>query len=259
MIPFIIYTHDSYFDVFELCLKLFNKFLSNHKIYIAINDNTLIENSEFKSLNNEVEVLCYNNNDNYTKRLISILEKIKEEYAIIVHEDMIPVNIIDINLLNKLENIMRNDEIYHIRSYMAFGNIISGVFICDFFETNDKIYKLYAATEDASYKYSIQPGIWEKKFYLEMLKNFQDSDYVHVEIGEIQIYISKFLNKIYYMHYENKNLEEINTFYSNLSINSIFYPHIHSCYNSKWVICNYPSLYKILTDNGINPLDRNFI
>ena len=86
-----------------------------------------------------------------------------------------------------------------------------------------------------------------------MLLNFSNFHYNNIENIYIQHYISKYINKISYIHYNYEhNIKEINLNYGHLSTNSILYPHIHSISRGKWTISENNKLENILINNNIN-------
>lgn len=80
-IPIIVYTHTDMKDVWPMFFGQLNKYFSDTKIYVAVNEDD-------KQLSDYIRII-YDDSKLYTDRWKEILPQIKEETIMFMHEDMI--------------------------------------------------------------------------------------------------------------------------------------------------------------------------
>ncbi len=141
MSAILVYSHTSYIDVLDICIKQLKKYAEKTiKIYIGINDDC----GEQVIADDQFTTLKYTANQAYPLRIIQLLNQIDEEYLLIVHEDMVPTNYILSKDLKLCETLMITHNLWHIRSYMAFGNrIVPRNSLCPVIKTNKYDYRLF--------------------------------------------------------------------------------------------------------------------
>src|SRR3972149_11030209 len=89
MINYIIYSHTSYLDV----LKIQTDYMRGRGHLTLFLDHNKLELNELYSKYDEV--IFYDGNDQYAKRLLTCLEKIKSDYFLLIHDIDILLSIND--------------------------------------------------------------------------------------------------------------------------------------------------------------------
>ena len=104
---FVIYTHSSYQDVFDISIKRHEKF-SN--IFNKIILSNLIMNYKYQHI-------LYNDNEPYATRLYNCLCKLSNsfEYILLSHDWAILYDYIDKNKINNVIEIMKKHDIHQLR------------------------------------------------------------------------------------------------------------------------------------------------
>jgi hypothetical protein len=135
----IIYSHSSYFDVLDLCLKEFP------------GDTLVAADEEFP----DIETLIYKNESSYTERLIDVLEKVNFEWILYSHDDHILYEDPDWGVL---EDLIAED-IDFIRLCRT-GHLNLG-------EKRGNLHKIEGSSQDF---FAVQPTIWNRKRFISFLK-----------------------------------------------------------------------------------------
>jgi hypothetical protein len=227
------HTHHDCIDVLEIYIDSYKNFFNMKNHYLLINDT--YENIFFNNI-------IYYQNLKYSERLILALNKIKTDYVLISHEDMILIGNVDINNINKCINILKDNKIPYIRLIKSGINNISEKLI-------DKIFKI----NNSDFLFSITPTIWDRNILLKIL-----NENLNNNVWELETTCDKYCrdNNIYGVYYyQNEKLRGLNHYDSNI------YPHICSAIlKGKWNISEYKyEIESIIEKYNININKRGTI
>jgi len=112
----LLYTHSDYDWVWKYWHKQTDKYLGNFKKYCLVNSN-----SNFRS---DYTTIKYNDKKNYKDRILSCLNSINdEEIVIFLHEDMFLYSEPNFKILNKYNELIKNEKCHLIKLNRAFDNL----------------------------------------------------------------------------------------------------------------------------------------
>lgn len=126
------------------------------------------------------ECLVYSEEDKYSKRLLSCLEAIEQDFVLIHHEDMIFMDDVDMTQFSYYLEVMKTNDCSYIK--LLKGGLSQQppqLFM-------EGIYKLQ---DDEPYKYAVQPAIWRKSHLIDVLKQFPNHSIYELEEGGVSRYI----------------------------------------------------------------------
>jgi hypothetical protein len=204
----VLYTHDSYTDVFNIALSLHETYSKGIEI-IILSNKTMSENY--------INVL-YNDKMTYPQRLAHCLNKLPSQfkYVILSHDWAFMYNFIDLNKIETLILLMNKNNIDQIRLLNASCGT-------NCLEIEKNVYSI----SDDGLLFSLQPTLWNASILKKIGNDNQQYVYRNIELG-IQDYMRQFNNCFYY--------EGESRFNGAGHCKSNIYPHIHSLRNGKWII-----------------------
>jgi sugar-specific transcriptional regulator TrmB len=221
----VVYTHTDVSDLWPMFFGEFKKYMSDTKIYVAVNkkDDRLSEYTQ----------LYYDDTKPYTERLKDILNQLKDEIIIFLHEDMILIGNPMIDNLNKYIGYIADDKVKSIKLISVNGNF-----------TNLDIDTTVVNNKDT--KFSIQPTIIKTKTFLDLLSKVEPlniwefEDKVPVEEGHYMVSLGN---------------EKRRGIYHN---DSLVFPYIATAINKgKWNYSEYEKeLNELFNIYNINPFER---
>jgi sugar-specific transcriptional regulator TrmB len=224
-IPIVVYTHTDVSELWPMFFGEFKKYMSDTKIYVAINkeDDRLSEYTQ----------LYYDDTKPYTERLKDILNQLKDEIIIFLHEDMILIGNPMIDNLTKYIGYVADDKVKSIKLISVNGNF-----------TSLDIDTTVVSNEDT--KFSIQPTIIKTKTFLDLLSKVEPlniwefEDKVPVEEGHYMVSLGN---------------EKRRGIYHN---DSLVFPYIATAINKgKWNYSEYEKeLNELFNIYNINPFER---
>ena len=224
----VVYTHTDVSDLWPMFFGEFKKYMSDAKIYVAVNkkDDRLSEYTQ----------LYYDDAKPYTERLKDILNQLKDEIIIFLHEDMILIGNPMIDNLTKYIGYVADDKVKSIKLISVNGNF-----------TSLDIDTTVVSNEDT--KFSIQPTIIKTKTFLDLLSKVEPLN------------IWEFENKVpieeghYMVRLGNEKRRGI---YHN---DSLVFPYIATAINKgKWSYSEYEKeLNTLFNIYNINPFERGII
>lgn len=211
-------------DYLPITLDRLKQFFPKVRSYLGIDlyetGNTLNKYYNFD------EIIIYDINDKWSKKVHDILLRIKEDYIFFLIDNNIFVDIFTIDQLNYYINLMKDKQIDQLR--MLPSEVSSDIII----RNNEGIYRNY----NMNYSFSVQPAIWNKMILENILKKYISIDYRDIELAASK-YTSQFNN---YFIYTNKDIENQHNF-------SYGCPVFHALTYGKWV--NESNLYIKLLDD----------
>lgn len=223
--PIVVYTHSDVSDLWEMFFGQLKKFVSDTKIYVAVNktDERL----------NDYNQIIYDDSTAYTERWKQILPQIKEEAIIFLHEDMILYDFPLIDYIEKYTSYILENKVKSIKLISIIGNFQT----CEFDNT-------LIANSDT--KFSIQPTIIKPKTFLELLE----------KVGSLNIWEFEENIPAEKGHYMAKiGYEKQRGIYHN---DSFVFPYISTAINKgKWNLSEYEKeLGSLFNEYNINPFER---
>lgn len=118
----------------------------------------------------------YSDSDKYSKRLLTCLEQIKEDFVLIHHEDMIFFDDVDMDQFSYYLEIMKTSDISYIK--LLKGGL-SAQPAQVYMEGVQKL------QDDEPYRYAVQPAIWRKSELLKILQHFDNCSIYDLEVGGV--------------------------------------------------------------------------
>lgn len=221
----VLYTHDSYSDIFDISIRLHEKYSKSLNIIIFSN----------KKMDTNHEYILYNESHTYPQRLNYCLQQLPSNitHIILTHDWAFIYGDIDINKIINTTNKMKINSINQIR--LLKSGVGTHTVLLD---TN-----IYVINNDGLL-FSVQPTIWEIHTLKKITYENQQLNYRNIENG-LQSYMRQFINCFYYegeSKFEGAGHHKSNIF-----------PHIHSTTRGKWIINeNMPYIQDIITDFNID-------
>jgi hypothetical protein len=171
-----VYTHSDTFDLLEIQFDYLSKLFYNdpQKIYLFCNK----KYDRPTKLN--YETILYSDNILYTKRVQSCIEKVKEDYLIILHEK----NILLQYSKDAISNLITTMQMYNIDSIdlKRRAHCVSDL------ATNNVI---LSDIGDKDFTFNVQPRLWKKTSALKMFSSNNAKTYGDSEDNEMQTFIKK--------------------------------------------------------------------
>lgn len=250
----LIYTHTNSSFIYDALIGQMNKHVDDSiDIHICYNENAkkeIVDKFPDKWIKH-----VYDDKLIYTDNLCHILNEIDKKYVLFVHDDQIPVGDIKPDILNKMIDFMDIEKCNFLMSYQCETGLYfesGSVIITDIFKsTGFDDYNFYPLKH-----HLMQPAIWNSSLFKEFCKKFKKSH---------DLYKGSCESKECLEFTSTKNcwcVQNSKTFNSLRTINSLFYPHMHSIAIGKWTIMKYKgtdeikSLKDIIESYDININDR---
>ena len=223
--PIVVYTHTDMKDIWPMFFGQLKKYISNTKVYVAINQND-------SYLSDYIQIL-YDDNKKYTERWKQILPQISEEIILFLHEDMILFNSIKVDYIKKYYNYIKNNEANSIKLILA-GDTFSESSI-----DSTLVYNDYS-------KFSIQPTIVTKEFFLTTLNGVGQ-----LNIWEFEQAVSP-NGRDYMVRIGSEKKRGLYHY------DSLVFPYIATAINKgKWNLIEYEDvLNPLFEEYNINPFER---
>jgi hypothetical protein len=176
-IPICIYAHSDVFDVLSIQFDYLSKLFNNtpQKIYLFSNKNY------DKNTKLVYETILYNDEPMYTKRLQSCIEKVKENYLIIIHEKNILLKYSN-EFINKLVNTMQTNNIDSIDLKSRRG-CLSDIKVTDTVSLSN--------LKDKDFTFNLQPRLWKRTSAIELFSSVEAKTYRNSENDEMQSAIKR--------------------------------------------------------------------
>ena len=186
----LLHTHSSYSYLWPIINDYIKKY--NFKKILAYD--IVPENIQLP--NNFDKYIKYNSSENFSKRLVNILNEITEEYVFIIYDVDIIINI-DEKLLNYYIEIMIDNNIDRMSSVVYNGNGViykNGIGACN----------LNLPLNSPSNHFipiDCTPAIWNRKSFIKMLFTFPNESYRSLELNNDVINYCKTKLKCYGIQY----------------------------------------------------------
>jgi hypothetical protein len=223
-ISLLVFANSKASDYIPITLDRLKQFFPKIKSYLGIDsyDNSIKQYYEFD------DIIIYDINDTWSKKMYDILLKIKEEYIFLLIDNNIFVDHFTEDMLKSYIDIMQKYDIDQLRM------IPSGIIKPTISQKNeDNIYKIC----DTDYSISLQPAIWKNKTFYDIITKS-----IHIDYRDFEVYANKLnIKSNNYFIYTEKDFikNEVNFSYG--------CPFFHALTYGKWV--NASNLYIKLLDD----------
>lgn len=188
-LPIILYTHTDMEDVWPMTFGQMKKYLSDFKVYVAVNETR-------ESIPSEYETILYDDTVTYTERWQQILPQIKEDIILFLHEDMVVLDVPDIALLETYVRLLSEGKAHSIKLIFAGDNPAPS-------------YIHPTLVSNALSKVSVQPTIIKKDSFNTILNNIGPKNIwdfesaISLRIGDFMAYIGTETKRGMF-HYDSK-------------------------------------------------------
>lgn len=221
---FVVYSHSSYFDCLDICISQLLKY--------GITNFVIFADQQYKSF----PTILYNNEVNYSNRLLSCLKIIHDEYIILLHEDFILYDNPKLDLIQSID-YKKFDSVRLIRSGVSDVS----------HKIDSNIYKIVSPND---YHFCIQATIFKKSYLEIILQNNFNLNVWDLEIRSQSL--ARFYNNVIY--WDNLNLRGSSHYDSNI------FPYTATAINKgKWSREYFVELYKIHKEYNIDATVRGWI
>lgn len=235
-ISILIYTHSDYSFIWPALIGQIDKYIDkDFEIHFLYND-TVDDINLYDIPKNWIKHV-YNDNLIWTKRVNSVLSKIKSEYTLFLHEDWIPIGNVSKKLLEKMCDFMTDNNWDYLLSYSHFSvtdnqpGIFTGYDDYYFYKSDSHIF---------------QPAIWKHSVFEEFSSTLDKAK----NQNEDQECLSFMRNK---NTYEVQNVKTVRQY---RTTNSLIFPHMHTLAEGLWTFTKYPTLKDLLDSYGIDTNTR---
>lgn len=186
----VIYSHSEFSDV----LHIATKFLKPYKNKILLVDDNF-ENTEYE--NEYMNIIKYNDKLPYGSRLLN-LKNIKDDVILFMHETDILIKY-DTNILNELKQYIINNNIDKIELQHCAWPPAKTPLKQTYNMHNEEIYfnglcNLYKINNPEFFVYNVNPTLWRKESFLNIMTQFKGYNYRQIESKDVQLYTSSKFN-----------------------------------------------------------------
>jgi hypothetical protein len=183
----IIYSHSSYIDILRVQTDFFHK-KNYFNLTLFINSNCILPTDITSKFD---KIFFYEESLTYPSRILQCLHKYNEEVFLFIHDIDILLEM-DNEVISKMYNMMADSEIDRI-DLKQTEKIISNENIL----VNDEL-SLIKQTDPNKYIYNVNPSIWKKKSFSDILSRFSNRTYRDIEMIDVQNYCTKYnIYKLY--------------------------------------------------------------
>jgi hypothetical protein len=169
----VLYTSEKHTPIAKLFVQEFNKFSNGLSIPKYVVSNNFKCDTDFNSMGfNKIncEIPYCGGGTHFEKVMLRSLDEVNTDYILFFLEDYILTKNIKVDILEKLINVMVNENVDHL-SLMSYDH-------CDW-KTFDINYNHYGLNQDIFlnidekflYMFSVQPCIWKKESLIKLLKH----------------------------------------------------------------------------------------
>lgn len=223
MIPLLLHTHSEYSFIWKATIGLLSKYASDYTIYWCSDDLCGYE------LPSNFIYHQYDPKLNWSQRIKPILDKIDSKYLIYIQEDYLLVDYIDKEKIQYLLEHMTENKIDFMMSYLTY-EMIYGMPIKSKYEDY-----LFAKVKG----HYNQPAIWTKELFGKMV----DLDITLPQIESTKVYnLTNNANCWAIINIKNKDV----------SIPTLYFPHMHAIHEKKWTFKRYPEMKALLESYGVD-------
>jgi len=225
MIPILLYTHSEYSFLWKVTIDLLDKNTTNDTKIFWCSDKLLDYTLPEKF------IFCeYSSYLKWSERLNPHMKLIDSEYFMYIQEDWLLIDKID------------NEKVTYIVDYMKSHHV---EFIMSYIRGKEQFISKSKYDDYSFFKVSghyMQPAIWSKSLFDKVLT-------LNIGIGEYEIAPNRITenSKCYAIKYCKTR---------DVSIPTLYFPHIHAICGGEWTFVRYPQLKKLVESYGIDTTTR---
>jgi hypothetical protein len=226
MIQFVVHTHSEYSFLWNAAIPLLQKYTPSDCTIFWLSD-TLLD----YTLPSKFVFCKYDPKLIWSLRFKECLELIDSEYLIYLQEDWLLIDTIDSEKITYLVEYMKENKIEFMMSYTRKEN--------KFIEKSK--YEGYDFVKIRGHY--MQPAIWQKKLFMKIIN-------LNIPMSKYELSMANSITenaKCYAIKYTKSN---------DISIPTLYYPHIHAITEGKWTFVKYPQLKALVESYGIDTTTR---
>lgn len=184
------YSHSDYVDV----LQIHADYISHKRNKTLIIDTDSIPQS-IKDVYDQI--ICYDDSLPYASRIVNSIKQIDDEYFLLMHDNDIPLK--EGVYMEKVLQTFLDKQMDCINlQHTPFRLVDDLVNIDDRYELILQHYFKNHPRMGTNYVYNVNPSIWNKNTLLEIMKEFNDTNYRDIEKEDVQKFCNRY--KIYKVH-----------------------------------------------------------
>jgi hypothetical protein len=273
-VPILIYTHSEYSFLWKAMIPLMEEHAFDSEVHFCYDKSAPAE--LIKNMVPSRWILhTYDESMVWTDRVLKALNEMNSEYILFLHEDWLPIAKIDLSILSNMAEFMKSRNIGFLNShgcapFVDKGNIeLAGPITIG--EIGRKYINLLEKRGEnvssvlSDYANGIYTGYEDYYFYREPDGHvFQPAIWRYSVLKELctQFKIPKNENENWDVRFflwdkQTWSVRNIKTMDSILSMNSLFFPHMHALSAGQWNFQRYPSLKALLNKYGIDTTTRS--
>lgn len=216
------FTNTEYSDIWIPGIDRFNKYFKDEiqlPFYFLVNKEYEEKDKDKDFITNiSSKIFKYENSWSYSKRLLSVLNSITEDYVIIFHDNNVLDKPINKKVFIMLEDFLRNNNVDQLR----LSN--SGITVKDLNNVKNKVemegVDIYKIDKNDIYQYSVLPAIWLRTTWIKLLNMVPNATYREIEWSNVQE-LTRPLNN-YHLNYDETN--------------NIIFPAFHVIHYGRWFV-----------------------
>lgn len=223
MTSFIVYSHSSYSDCWDAFFgrnkRYFNIPFDNYYIFTdAVNNR----------IDNRFQTVLYDEKFDYTNRLFHCLNQISDDYVFFTHEDMILYDHVHRQYMEECLDVIKDVDFIKMLKGGGQKDLSSNI---RYKQSNI----LKVADSNFDFVFSIQPSLWNRKSFLNLIGNNLNQSIWDFEIlGQSFCRQNDFQSLYTYVDGVDKQR-------GSAHYDSITYPYIATAiYKGKWTTNQYP-------------------
>ena len=237
-VSLVFYSHSTYSDLWDIFVSSVDKYLTmEFKKYHFLCDEGQVDD-KYETHHYDVQ---------YSKRLLSVIEKVETEFVVVHHEDHFfhaPVN--EEKFLISKNVLKQNDDISFIK-YAKAGTPMDIMRLSQ--HKNYKNFNLIRS--DFDYVYTVQPNLWKTSRLKEILNRFDLNGWkLETDTREYCV-----LNNIQGLCYYSGNERQRGKMHWDSSV----YPTINAISKGKWTISHYKNeLTQVTEEHNVDMNIRGY-
>jgi len=200
-LKYVIYTHSEYDDILRINLD----YSHNLNKILLINSGAVLDDTVKEKFES---IIYYDDSQPYGNRIFTCLNQLNEKYILFSHDIDIPISY-NIETLDELISFMNENDIDRVDLQQDVPSIQN-----EKLQNNNKnlIFKdtiLIRNDNPNTYIYNVNPSMWNKNSFIEIIKNYQSETYRTIETSSIQTFSMPY--NIYKCHHNMS--EKLGWFY----------------------------------------------
>lgn len=192
-LKYVLYTHSEYFDILKINLE----FSKNLDKILFINKN---HNISLDLISDFEKIIYYDDSLPYAERIFTCLNQIENEFILFSHDIDIPLSF-DVEKLNGLIEFMNKNDIDRVdlqQDVPSFTDVNKQQS-----KKNLKYDELILIKNENpnTYIYNVNPSIWKKTSFIEIMNIYKKESYRSIELSSIQTFCTQY--NIFKCHHNN--------------------------------------------------------